>query len=54
LEKRRLFSFGLLAMVATHALIHAAGNMSSTMIVELREEFVLSNLQIGIIGAVPP
>lgn len=52
--KRRLFSFGLLAMVATHALIHAAGNMNSTMIVELRDEFVLSNLQIGIIGAVPP
>jgi len=54
LGKRRLFSFGLLAMVATHALIHAAGNMNSTMIVELRDEFVLSNLQIGIIGAVPP
>lgn len=54
MEKRRLFSFGLLAMVATHALIHAAGNMSSTMIVELREEYVLSNLQIGVIGAVPP
>ena len=52
--KRRLFSFGLLAMVATHALIHAAGNMNSTMIVELRREFVLSNQQIGVIGAVPP
>jgi len=54
LVKRRLFSFGLLAMVATHALIHAAGNMNSTMIVELRREFVLSNQQIGVIGAVPP
>jgi MFS family permease len=54
LEKRRLFSFGLLAMVATHALIHAAGNMKNTMIVELRDEFVLSNLEIGVIGAVPP
>jgi MFS family permease len=54
LEKRRLFSFGLLSMVATHALIHAAGNMNSTMIVELRREFVLSNQQIGVIGAVPP
>jgi len=41
-------------MVATHALIHAAGNMNSTMIVELRREFVLSNQQIGVIGAVPP
>lgn len=54
MEKRRLFSFGLLSMVATHALIHAAGNMNSTMIVELRREFVLSNQQIGVIGAVPP
>lgn len=54
MEKKRLISFGLLAMVATHALIHAAGNMSSTMIVKLREEFVLSNLQIGVIAAVPP
>lgn len=28
-KRRDLFSFGLLAMVATHALIHAAGNMNS-------------------------
>ena len=53
-KRRDLFSFGLLAMVATHALIHAAGNMNSTMIVELREEFVLSNIEVGIIGAIPP
>ncbi|MCW4051190.1 MAG: MFS transporter [Candidatus Bathyarchaeota archaeon] len=52
-KKRGLFSFALLAMVATHALIHAAGNMRSTMIVELREEFVLSNLEIGLISAIP-
>ena len=40
-------------MVATHALIHAAGNMRNTMIVELREEFVLSNMEIGLISAIP-
>ena len=52
-EKKSLFSFALLAMVATHALIHAAGNMNSTMIVELKDEFVLSNMEIGLISAVP-
>ncbi|MBN2334418.1 MFS transporter [Candidatus Bathyarchaeota archaeon] len=52
-ERGRLFSFALLAMVATHALIHAAGNMRSTMIVELRNEFVLSNMEIGLISAIP-
>lgn len=52
-KKSSLFSFALLAMVATHALIHAAGNMRSTMIVELREEFVLSNMEIGLITAIP-
>ena len=52
-KKSSLFSFALLAMVATHALIHAAGNMRSTMIVELREEFVLSNMEIGLISAIP-
>jgi ACS family glucarate transporter-like MFS transporter len=52
-DKKSLFSFALLAMVATHALIHAAGNMNSTMIVELRQEFVLSNMEIGLISAIP-
>jgi len=52
-NRRGLFSFALLAMVATHALIHAAGNMRSTMIVEIRKEFILSNMQIGLISAIP-
>jgi len=52
-NRRGLFSFALLAMVATHALIHAAGNMRGTMIVEVREEFVLSNMEIGLISAIP-
>lgn len=52
-EKKNLFSFALLAMVATHTLIHAAGSMNSTLIVELREEFVLSNIEIGLISAIP-
>lgn len=52
-NRRGIFSFALLAMVATHALIHAAGNMRSTMIVEIRKEFILSNMQIGLISAIP-
>jgi len=52
-NRRGLFSFALLAMVATHALIHAAGNMRSTMIVEIRKEFILNNMQIGLISAIP-
>jgi MFS family permease len=52
-EKGSLFSFALLAMVATHALIHAAGNMRSTMIIEVRKDFMLSNMEIGLISAIP-
>ncbi len=52
-DKKTLFSFALLAMVATHALIHAAGNMNSIMIVELRKEFVLSNMEVGLITSIP-
>jgi MFS family permease len=52
-DKKSLFSFALLAMVATHALIHAAGNMNSTIIVEIRKDFVLSNMEVGLISAIP-
>ena len=53
-EKRPLFNMGILAMVVTHALVHAAGNMQSTLYPELKEDFNLSNFQIGVISAVPP
>jgi MFS family permease len=52
-DKKTLFSFALLAMVATHTLIHAAGNMNSVMIVELKNEYVLSNIQVGLISSIP-
>jgi len=52
-KKGGLFSFALLAMVATHALIHAAGSMRGPMIVEVRKDFVLSNMEIGLISAIP-
>lgn len=49
-----LINLGIIAMVVTHALVHAAGNMTSTLNPELKKDFDLSNLQIGIISAVPP
>ncbi len=52
-NKKKVFSVALLAMVVTHALIHAAGSMNNTLIVELKEEFTLSNIEIGLISAIP-
>lgn len=40
-------------MVFTHALVHAAGNMRSTLFPVLKEEFSLTNQQIGLIIAIP-
>lgn len=40
-------------MVLTHALVHAAGNMRSTLFPVLKEEFSLTNQQIGLIVAIP-
>ena len=49
-----LFTLGILSMIITHALVHAAGNLRSTLYPILMNEFQLTNLQIGIIAAVPP
>ncbi len=40
-------------MVLTHVLVHAAGNMRSTLFPVLKEEFSLSYQQIGLIVAIP-
>jgi len=53
-DKPPIFNIGIMAMVITHALIHAAGNMRSTIYPEIKADFQLSNYQIGIISAVPP
>jgi MFS family permease len=50
---RRLMSSSLLIMVLTHMLVHAAGNMRSTLFPILKEEFELSNQQIGLLVAIP-
>ncbi len=49
-----LFTLGILSMIVTHALVHAAGNLRSTLYPILMNEFQLTNFQIGIIAAVPP
>jgi MFS family permease len=49
----KLLSFWLLVMVLIHVLVHAAGNMRSTLYPTLKEEFSLTNQQIGLIAAIP-
>ena len=52
-NKGKLFSYSLLTLVLTHVLIHAAGNMKSTLFPVLKEEFSLTNQQIALIVAIP-
>ena len=49
----KLMSGSLLLMVLTHMLVHAAGNMRTTLFPVLKEEFALTNPQIGLIVAIP-
>jgi len=53
-EKKSLMNKGIMAMVVTHALVHAAGNMRSTIYPDIKADFQLNNFQIGVISAVPP
>jgi FSR family fosmidomycin resistance protein-like MFS transporter len=49
----KLMSGSLLVMVLTHMMVHAAGNMRTTLFPVLKEEFALTNQQIGLIVAIP-
>jgi MFS family permease len=49
----RLLSSSLLIMVLTHMLVHAAGNIRSTLFPVLKAEFSLTNQQVGLIVAIP-
>lgn len=49
-----VLNMGVVAMVVSHALVHAAGNMRSTLIPYIKEDFDLNNYQVGIISAIPP
>jgi len=48
-----ILSLGLLLTVFIHVLVHAAGNMRLTLFPLLKEEFDLTNQQIGLITAIP-
>ncbi len=50
---RTLLSSSLLIMVLTHTLVHAAGNIQTTLFPVLQEEFSLSNQQVGLLIAIP-
>jgi ACS family hexuronate transporter-like MFS transporter len=52
-RKSGLISASLLILVLTHGLVHAAGNMRSTLFPVLQEEFSLTNQQMGLIVAIP-
>jgi len=49
-----ILSYGLFVMFLTHTLTHVAGSIHSTLFPVLKEEFSLSNQQIGLIAAIPP
>jgi MFS family permease len=50
---RSLMSSSLIIMVLTHMLVHAAGNMRTTLFPLLKEEFALTNQQVALIIAIP-
>jgi len=50
---RQLMSGSLIVMVLTHMLVHAAGNMRTTLFPVLKKEFALTNQQVGLIVAIP-
>lgn len=50
---RGLMSGSLVIMVLTHLLVHAAGNMRTTLFPVLKDEFALTNQQVGLIVAIP-
>ena len=49
----RLMSGSLIVMVLTHMMVHAAGNMRTTLFPVLKKEFALTNQQVGLIVAIP-
>ena len=49
----KALSYGLLVMTITHTLTHSFQNMHSTIYPTLKDEFMLTNQQIGLISAIP-
>ena len=53
LRYKEILSYGLIVMALTHTLTHAFQHMHSTLYPILRDEFMLSNQQIGLISSIP-
>ena len=49
-----LLSYSLFIMFITHTLTHVAGSIRTALFPVLKDEFRLSNQQIGLIAAIPP
>lgn len=49
-----ILSYSLFVMFIIHTLTHVAGSIRTTIFPVLKEEFSLSNQQIGLIAAIPP
>lgn len=52
-KREARYGVTLFLMVLTHVLVHCAGNIRSTLFPVLKDEFSLSNQQIGLILAIP-
>lgn len=52
-NKARILSFGLIVMTLTHTMTHSFQNIHTALFPVLREEFMLTNQQIGVIASIP-
>ncbi|NIQ07516.1 MAG: MFS transporter [Candidatus Korarchaeota archaeon] len=53
-QVEKILSISLLVIVISHTLIHVAGSIRTSIYPLIKEEFTLTNKQIGIIAAIPP
>jgi len=52
-NQARILSFGLIVMTLTHTMTHSFQNIHTALFPVLREEFMLTNQQIGVIASIP-
>ncbi|MBN2336356.1 MFS transporter [Candidatus Bathyarchaeota archaeon] len=52
-RQTRILSYGLIVMTLTHTMTHSFQNIHTALFPVLRDEFMLTNQQIGIIAAIP-
>jgi MFS family permease len=51
---RNFVGYSLIVLIITHTLTHVAGSIRTSLYPLIKEEFSLTNQQIGIIAAIPP